>query len=95
MRSPCWTPASCRLALKADASPGRRDGLRLVFQVADLDAARAALLARGEAVSEPVENRAERYRAVKLTDPEGTPIRLFAWSLPESDSGSGGGIGPE
>lgn len=83
----------CRLALKAGEPPARRDGFRLVFHVPDLDAARTGLIARSVDVSEPVENRAEGYRAARLTDPEGTPIQLFAWTRDGAGS-TRGRVGP-
>ncbi|MEW4567628.1 VOC family protein [Tautonia sp. JC769] len=67
-----------RLALKRSDERGR--GCRLVFQVEDPDAERVRLEALGEAVSEASDNTEEQYREVRLSDPEGTPITLFAWS---------------
>jgi catechol 2,3-dioxygenase-like lactoylglutathione lyase family enzyme len=74
-----------RVALKGGGVPGSgvgpgRDAVRLVFRVEDLEAARAWLLARGVDVGALVEDRRERFRAVRLSDPEGTPIRLFCWT---------------
>ena len=70
-----------RIALKgADDATPPRGTVSLVFEVADLDAERHRLAALGEAVGTPIENAREGYREVRLTDPDGTPIRLFAWT---------------
>lgn len=71
-------PGGGRLALKR-SDEGRR-GCRLVFQVDDPDADRVRLQGLGVSVSEPSDNTEEHYREVRLVDPEGTPITLFAWS---------------
>lgn len=71
-------PGGGRLALKRSEEQGR--GCRLVFQVEDPDADRVRLQALGVSVGEPNENTEEHYREVRLSDPEGTPITLFAWS---------------
>ena len=73
-------PGGGRLALKQSSDVAR--GCRLVFQVDDPDAERVRLQARGELVSEPSDNLEEQYREVRLQDPEGNPITLFAWSGP-------------
>jgi predicted enzyme related to lactoylglutathione lyase len=68
-----------RLALKSGAAAGlARDTVRLVFEVADVDAERDRLVGLGVAVSLP-EERTEGYRAIRLHDPEGTPVTLFCW----------------
>jgi predicted enzyme related to lactoylglutathione lyase len=54
--------------------------LRLVFQVQDLDGERQRLIDRGASVGPPIENHDERYREVRLQDPEGHSLRLFAWT---------------
>jgi len=59
-----------------------RGKVRLVFQVRDLDRERQDLAQRGIAVSSPMENREEGYREVRLNDPEGNSLRLFAWIDP-------------
>ncbi len=56
--------------------------VRLVFQVEDLDEERRRLIEQGVAVGEPVENSEEGYREVRLQDPEGQSLRLFAWIDP-------------
>jgi hypothetical protein len=66
------------LALKRSEEQGR--GCRLVFQVEDPDAERVRLQALGVAVGEASDNAEEHYREVRLSDPGGTPITLFAWS---------------
>jgi predicted enzyme related to lactoylglutathione lyase len=74
-----------RLGIQGTREPrpsSARGMVRLVFQVANLDRQREALLARGVAVSEPLENQAEGYREVRLQDPEGNSLRLFSWRDP-------------
>jgi predicted enzyme related to lactoylglutathione lyase len=69
-----------RVALKGGAPPDlARDAVRLVFEVADLDAERDRLARRDLAVGPPEESP-EGYRAIRLRDPEGTPITLFCWN---------------
>jgi predicted enzyme related to lactoylglutathione lyase len=68
-----------RLALKGGSATGlARDAVRLVFEVADVDAERDRLVGLGVTVSAP-EDSAEGYRAIRLSDPEGTPLTLFSW----------------
>ncbi len=67
-----------RVALKEGAGGGDREPARLVFRVDDVDAARDRLIGLGVAV-EPITESAEGYREARLVDPDGTPIRLFAW----------------
>ena len=69
----------CRLALKVDATAAGPDSTRLVFRVDDVDVERRRLIARGEAVSEVSEDPREGYRSLRVSDPDGTPIRLFSW----------------
>jgi predicted enzyme related to lactoylglutathione lyase len=73
---------------RAAAGPGK---VRLVFQVRDLDAERQRLIEQGIAVGAPIENPAEGYREVRLQDPEGYSLRLFAWT----DPARGNSFGPE
>jgi catechol 2,3-dioxygenase-like lactoylglutathione lyase family enzyme len=74
-----------RLALKGGSPKGLvRDHMRLIIQVGDLDAERDRLLGRCVAVGPPLDNPSEGYREVRLHDPEGTPIRLFCRTLPET-----------
>ena len=61
------------------AGPGK---VRLVFQVPDLDRERQRLIDRGVAVGAPIDNHEEGYREVRLQDPEGHSLRLFAWTDP-------------
>ncbi|HZW31976.1 MAG TPA: VOC family protein [Isosphaeraceae bacterium] len=68
------------------AASGR---VRLVFQVRDLDHERARLIAGGVAVGAPIENAAEGYRELRLQDPEGYSLRLFAWTDPARDDSFG------
>ena len=51
----------------------------LAFEVADLEAARARLVAAGCAAPEPTANP-EGFREFVVTDPDGNRIRLFAWN---------------
>jgi predicted enzyme related to lactoylglutathione lyase len=70
-----------RIALKGergDAPGGPRHAVRLVFEVADVDAERTRLAGRDVETSPP-EDSPEGYRAIRLHDPEGTPITLFCW----------------
>ena len=72
-----------RLALKqSPVSMLAQNHVRLAFRVSDVDAERARLLALGVLVSAPVDNPREPYREVRLADPEGLPITLFAWTRP-------------
>jgi predicted enzyme related to lactoylglutathione lyase len=57
--------------------------VRLVFQVPDLDRERARLMALGVSVGAPIENATEGYRELRLQDPEGYSLRLFAWTDPK------------
>jgi predicted enzyme related to lactoylglutathione lyase len=76
-----FTGSHGRLALRrgpvSDPSHGK---IRLVFQVADVEAECARLAARGVAMSVPRDHPREAYREVRLTDPEGTSITLFCWT---------------
>ncbi len=70
-----------RIALKGGStSAWGREAVRLTFLVPDVDAERARLAAAGVDVGEPIDNPAEGYREVRLHDPDGTPISLFAWT---------------
>jgi hypothetical protein len=57
--------------------------VRLVFQVRDLEIERQRLIERGVVVGATVENLDEGYREIRLQDPEGSSLRLFAWIDPE------------
>ncbi len=80
----------CRIAIKAGAVEGVRSGVRLVFRVDDLEGEVARLRALGVELSGPLDVAVERYREVRLTDPEGTPITLFAWMRDLNEGGSTG-----
>jgi catechol 2,3-dioxygenase-like lactoylglutathione lyase family enzyme len=69
------------LALKGGTpKDSERDGFNLAFEVGDVDDIRAQLIARGIAVGEPFDSPyQEGYREARLSDPEGTHIRLFSW----------------
>lgn len=67
-----------RVSLRSASAPGDRAAVRLVFEVADLEAERDRLFKHGVVVAIQ-ENAAEKFRFAKLKDPEGTPIRLFSW----------------
>jgi predicted enzyme related to lactoylglutathione lyase len=56
--------------------------VRLVFQVRDLDLERQRLIEQGVTVGVPIENLEEGYREVRLQDPDGHSLRLFAWIDP-------------
>jgi catechol 2,3-dioxygenase-like lactoylglutathione lyase family enzyme len=75
----------CRVALKEGHAEGRR-AIRLVFEVADVDAEAARLGGMGLVVEGPTENSRERYRSLCLHDPDGTPIDLFSWISRTSSS---------
>ncbi|QDV33402.1 VOC family protein [Tautonia plasticadhaerens] len=55
-------------------------GCRLVFRVDDVGAERDRLRVLGVEVTEVAHNAEEHYREVRLSDPDGTPITLFAWA---------------
>ena len=56
--------------------------VRLVFQVRDVDLERQRLIELGVEVSVPFDNRAEGYREIRLHDPDGNSLTLFAWIDP-------------
>ena len=67
-----------RLALKQDDRGNA--GVRLVFRVDDVDAARERLAGLGEDVSPAADHPREPFREARLHDLEGTPVTLFAWT---------------
>jgi hypothetical protein len=71
-----------RLAVKAGhPRDDARDSVNLVFEVDDVDAMRSLLCARGASPDEPFDSPLnEGYREMRMTDPEGTQIRLFCWT---------------
>jgi hypothetical protein len=48
--------------------------------VHDVDYERERLIHRGLEISPPIENPRERYREIRLHDPEGTPLTFFSWT---------------
>lgn len=76
-----------RIALKGGSvgeAPDRR-AVRLVFEVGDLDGV-IATLNHARITFEGPDASPEGYAAIKLADPDGTPIRIFAWARPKSES---------
>ena len=75
--------AGGRIALQGGGAPDSgREAIRLTFRVDDLDAEQVRLKGLGVALGEPLENLSEGYRELRLSDPDGTSIRLFAWVVP-------------
>jgi predicted enzyme related to lactoylglutathione lyase len=72
--------------VKAARASHERTRIRLVFQVRDLDLERRKLIDNRVVVSAPIENREEGYREVRLHDPDGNSLTLFAWADPTRDS---------
>jgi predicted enzyme related to lactoylglutathione lyase len=71
---------SARLAiLGRDEAPPESRRWSLAFEVADLEAARARLVAAGCAAPEPTANP-EGFREFVVTDPDGNRVRVFAWN---------------
>lgn len=70
---------AARIALVARAEPGGpSDRVSLAFEVDDLEAARARLVAAGaEIVARPESH--EGFREFVTRDPDGNRLRLFAW----------------
>ncbi len=56
--------------------------VRLVFQVPDVDLERQRLIELGVEVGVPFDNREEGYREIRLHDPDGNSLTLFAWIDP-------------
>lgn len=68
-----------RLAILArPAAAAASDRWSLAFEVADLEGARARLVAAHAAPAEP-RTHAEGYRELTVADPDGNRIRLFSW----------------
>jgi predicted enzyme related to lactoylglutathione lyase len=65
--------------LKSNRTVHERTKVRFVFQVADVDRERQRLAALGVVVSAPFDNRDEGFREVRLHDPEGNSLTMFAW----------------
>ena len=69
-----------RLAIMGRAAPGEASGRwSLGFEVADLDAAYDRLRTMAASVAAPTENP-EGFRELRVADPDGNRIRLFAWA---------------
>ncbi|MGL6094506.1 MAG: VOC family protein [Fimbriiglobus sp.] len=74
-----------RLAVKVGIpAPG---GVRLHFQVPDLDAELAQLRGRGAHLESPPLVSPEGYRRAVVRGPAGSPVVLFEWVQPGSMSG--------
>jgi len=68
-----------RLAILGRPEPGAASGRwSLGFEVPDLDATAGQLAAAGVAVPAPT-THPEGFRELRLTDPDGNRLRLFAW----------------
>jgi predicted enzyme related to lactoylglutathione lyase len=68
--------------IKSHQIAHERTKVRFVFQVADIDRERRRLTERGVVVSVPFDNSDEGYREVRLHDPEGNSLTMFAWIDP-------------
>jgi catechol 2,3-dioxygenase-like lactoylglutathione lyase family enzyme len=69
-----------RIALTGGRAPGISAGaFRLVFEAADIAGVHSRLVAHGLDVSHPDASH-EGYRAIRFSDPEGTPITVFCWT---------------
>jgi catechol-2,3-dioxygenase len=69
-----------RLAIKqADSPEESSSGVRLHFWVRDLAVAHAHLVNLRIEVTDPADHPREPYREIRLHDPAGNPITLFAW----------------
>ena len=68
--------------IKSHQIAHERTKVRFVFQVADIDLERRRLAERGVVVSVPFDNSEEGYREVRLHDPEGNSLTMFAWIDP-------------
>ncbi len=71
--------------LKSNCTAHERTKVRFVFQVDDVDRERQRLTATGVVVSTPFDNREEGFREVRLHDPEGNSLTLFAWIDPSHE----------
>jgi catechol 2,3-dioxygenase-like lactoylglutathione lyase family enzyme len=65
--------------VKGPREPATPSRIRLVFQVRDLDCERQRLIAQRVEVTAARDNRAEGYREIRLHDPDGNSLTLFAW----------------
>jgi len=71
--------------IKSHQIAHERTKVRFVFQVADIDRERQRLAERGVVVSVPFDNSEEGYREVRLHDPEGNSLTMFAWIDPSRE----------
>jgi predicted enzyme related to lactoylglutathione lyase len=65
--------------IKRSSESSARSNVRLVFQVEDLDFQHRRLIAQGVEVSAAIDNHEEGYREIRLHDPVGNSLTLFAW----------------
>jgi Glyoxalase-like domain len=65
--------------VKGAREPTVPSKVRLVFQVRDVNLERQRLIELGVDVSVPFDNREEGYREIRLHDPDGNSLTLFAW----------------
>jgi predicted enzyme related to lactoylglutathione lyase len=65
--------------IKRSSESSARSNVRLVFQVEDLDFQHQRLIEQGVEVSAAIDNREEGYREIRLHDPVGNSLTLFAW----------------
>ena len=65
-----------RIALKEGPTSA---GVRLAFEVTDIESARAALDGRGAAPSAIVQDADEGYRSFRVINPGGVTIEIFSW----------------
>jgi predicted enzyme related to lactoylglutathione lyase len=65
--------------IKRSSESSTRSNVRLVFQVDDLDFQHQRLIEQGVEVSAAIDNREEGYREIRLHDPVGNSLTLFAW----------------
>jgi predicted enzyme related to lactoylglutathione lyase len=65
--------------IKRSSESSARSNVRLVFQVEDLDFQHRRLIEQGVEVSAAIDNREEGYREIRLHDPVGNSLTLFAW----------------
>ena len=71
-----------RLGLQGVKGPHDRtvpSKVRIVFQVRDVNVERKRLIEKGVEVSAPFDNSEEGYREIRLHDPDGNSLTLFAW----------------
>ncbi len=69
-----------RIALKTSVVGQDRSAMRITFRVDDIEEVRARLVDLGVEVSSTITNANEGFSEVRLIDPDGTPITIFAWT---------------